>query len=155
MTGCQRSGTRIASKIIAHDTGYYRFDENSFGVHSLKLFEKQLRNETGVWHCPSLAYRIHRYSNEDTTIVWMLRNPEDVLRSQKRIGWIGWKSKGEYVRYKVIQDKYNEEKMYEFKLWFWRSFQKELIHNPIELEYESLKGHPLWINENDRDYKTS
>lgn len=155
VTGTQRSGTRIASEVIAHETGYHRFDENSFGVHSLRAFEKQLQNKTGVWHCPSLAYKIHRYSDTDTAIVWMLRNPKDVLKSQKRIDWIGWKSKGEYARYNVVQDKHNRENIYEFKLWFWRSFQKELIHNPIELEYESLKGHTLWINENDRDYKTA
>ena len=156
VTGCQRSGTRIASEVIAYETGYYRFDENSFGVHSLEIFEKQLKgHKTGVWHCPALAYTIHKYSAPDTAIVWMLRNIEDVLASQKRIDWIGWKSRGEYERYGIQQTPYNREHMYEFKLWCWETFQKDMCHNPIELEYESLKGHPLWLNENDRHYKTA
>ena len=155
MTGTQRSGTKIGAEVIAYETGYPFFHENSFGVHSIKLFEKTLRNETGVWHCPAMSYRIHRYSTPDTAIVWMLRNPEDVLKSQKRINWIGWKSRGEFGRYGIKQDKDNREHIYEMKLWLWRWFQKELIHNPIELEYESLRGHPLWIDENDRNYTTS
>ena len=39
VTGCQRSGTKIASEIIAYETGYKFFWENGFGVDSLELYE--------------------------------------------------------------------------------------------------------------------
>jgi len=34
---------------------------------------------------------------------------------------------------------------------FWEKYQKKNIKNAFEIEYNSLKKHPLWINKKERE----
>jgi diaminopimelate decarboxylase len=160
VTGPQRSGTRIASKMIAHDTNLRFVREEEFSVHSVSLFELIVTREfTIVVQCPGMSHIIHKYSASDTMIVMMMRNVEDIVASEERIGWdhgyfrellkLGISNSAAELRRARREGVRPSELKYEN----WET-QKEVIQHYIEVDYESLSEHELWIPKEDRsDFK--
>jgi hypothetical protein len=145
VTGPQRSGTRICAKMIAHDTGYDFIDETQINMDGFYNFSTLLEtNKKYVLQCPTLCRYIHFFAQEDNAIVLMRRNIKDIVKSQKRIKWS--KEWLELIRY----DR-NEGIISEIKYDFWEKNQKERIKNLFEIEYGSLKTHPLWIAKKERE----
>ena len=137
VTGPQRSGTRIAAKAIALDTGYTYIDEKEFKVSNLNQLREILKKDKIVIQCPGVSAWIQKFSSEDTLIIFMKRDTEDILASQKRINW---QQKTEVSKYNrsggiICLIKYDE----------WERQQRPIIKHWLELEYESLAKHPLWI----------
>jgi len=137
VTGPQRSGTRIAAKIIALDTDYAYIDEEEFKVSNLDQLKEILKRKKIVVQCPGVSAWIQKFSADDTLIVFMKRDAEDILASQKRINW---QQKTEVSKYNksggiISLIKYNE----------WEGRQRPIIKHWLELEYESLVKHSLWI----------
>jgi len=153
VTGPQRSGTRICAKMIAKDTGYAYIDELQIHIDSLYALMSLLENGGGmVVQCPSLSRYIHLIGrNKDTAVVWMVRDLEDILASERRIGWAG--EEIERMRY----DRANGNLVSaQIKTDFWLRVQKQLIPNAFEIEYEDLKAHRLWIDKEDRlDFRSN
>jgi hypothetical protein len=155
VTGPQRSGSRIAAEIIAYDTGYRYVDEDSFKIHEVNLFEEILRQSNVVIQCPGLCYAIHNYATDDTLIVLVIRPLEDILASEQRIGWKHGPYH-EYERYGISRPKAkwyrgrNLKPIAEVKYHFWEKHQRQLVKHYLELEYESLSDHPLWIPQGQR-----
>jgi hypothetical protein len=150
VTGPQRSGTRIAAKMIAYDTGYEFVDEEHFGVHSETLFRGMVAGRSEVIiQCPGLSHAIHRYSYDDTLIIMMIRDVEDIVKSEKRIKW----ARGYWDELLKLGIDYNDLRRArregvrpsELKYELWETKQRDMVENYLELEYESLKDHPLWI----------
>lgn len=139
VTGPQRSGTRICAKMIAHDTGHRYVDESEVGIDSLYRLRTLLQsNHRFVVQCPALCRHVHVFSDDDTAIVLMRRDVEDIIASQKRIGW-SWE-KVELARY----DR-SDGAIAEVKYRFWEEGQRRQIRHAFEIEYESLARHPLWV----------
>lgn len=150
VTGPQRSGTRIGAKIIAHDTGHAYIDENEFDVRKVELFREVVKGNNIVVQCPGMCRTIEQYSAQDVLIVLMRRAIKDIIASEKRVGW----QTGPYSEYELYGIRRQVAKWYrgrdlkpisELKYRYWDEYQKAKIMNYIELEYESLSGHPLWI----------
>jgi hypothetical protein len=161
VTGPQRSGTRIAAKMIANDTGRDYVDENNYRVASEKYFAKWVKKGNCVIHCPAMMRYIHKYSADDTLIVVMIREPEDIIASQKRVDWhngildelykygVAWKDLRFYAAWErppICILKYN----------WWAFDQKYKVKNYLELWYEDLAEHPMWIpKELRKDFTTT
>lgn len=145
VTGPQRSGTTIASKILAYDLGYKQFREEDIRNHSLRLLYGILRKKIkAVIQAPGLASVCHFLDSPGLGVVFMRRNPKDILSSQERIMWrfndvnlnYYFCDKGEIarVRYKA-----------------WENHQKKVMKAKwIELSYSAMEGHPLWVRSEDR-----
>ena len=144
VTGPQRSGTRICAKMIAQDTGHHYVDEEHFGFLRKGCFRMMLEscNEIVV-QCPALSRWIHEFSGDDTIIVFMKRNPEDVIASQERIGW-------GYEERELEQYGCKKGRQARVKYDFWKKKQKPVIKHFLEVEYESLSKHPLWVPKENR-----
>jgi len=144
VTGPHRAGTRIATQMIAYDTGHRYIDEGEVKMDSLYtlrlMFESQRRF---VVQCPSLCRYAHYFSAEDAAIVLMRRPVADVVASQNRIHW-GWESL-ELMRYNQA-----EGPIAEVKYRYWDEYQKERILHPFEVDYDTLKAHPLWLAKDHR-----
>ena len=139
VTGPHRSGTRICAQMIAYDTGHEYIDEQDFGVDSLGRLRSHLRTRRRcVAQCPALCRHVHMFSTDDTAIVLMRRNVEDIVASQARIGWV-WEQL-DLARY----DR-SDGIIAEIKYRFWEEYQRARIKHAFEIEYESLAGHPLWV----------
>lgn len=138
VTGPQRSGTRICGKMIACDTGFKYFDEVLFSVNHLHTFKQLLSKHTkSVFQCPGLSHIIEKFSTERTAIIFMIRPIASIILSQQRIKWV---SSAEVKNYDV-----SIHPICEAKYIKWYSVQRSRCHHYFEIDYISLKDHPLWI----------
>lgn len=140
VTGPHRAGTRICTQMIAHDTGHEYVDEAALESDSLSLLADKFKTQARfVAQCPGLCRFVHLFGRHpQTAIIMMRRGIDDIIASQKRIGWSNeWLELGKYgvTNGPIAVVKYE----------FWDAQQKQLIDNPIEIEYESLSDHPFWL----------
>jgi hypothetical protein len=144
VTGPQRSGTRICARMCAADTGHHYVDENDIYVDSLNALCKWLKQDDKiVVQCPALMRYVHHLADLDVLVVVVRRKLEDILASQERIEWqSAWP---ELIRYGEPE---GEPASWKYLYWEWK--QSHWIDNYIEVEYESLRDHPLWINKEHR-----
>ena len=98
VTGPQRSGTRIAAKMIADVTGRLYVDETQFDAHDMEKFRalRAPQYPAIVVQCPtmlrwiaSLAHAIQ--GQKPNLVVMMMRDLPDIYASEARIGW-QWES---------------------------------------------------------------
>lgn len=150
VTGPQRSGTTIAGKMIAHDTGHEYIDEYDYQTIQEKLFLKVLADKQNiVVQCPAMSHIIHKVADENTLVVMMIRNSDDIYASEVRMKWFI----GPYVelarlgmdRHTAKRFRMRGGRVSDLKYERWEKKQKKLIPHYLELEYESLSSHPLWI----------
>lgn len=145
VTGPQRSGTTIASRMVAADTGHRCVDETEYRGGREKRLERLLADpEPMVIQCPNFCHDIERFAGPGRLVVLMRRDVEDIVRSQRRIGWDkAWKNKLRY-RYKVAPWTLLRP-VAEIRYRHWARHQRSRIPCWVELEYESLRQHPLWV----------
>jgi len=145
VTGPQRSGTRIAAKMIAHTLGHEYVDEGRIHADSIyTLYHDILQTDRRVVvQCPALCYAVPQLVSRFDGVcgVFMLRKLTDIAKSEKRVGWdYGWLEKIHYGNtWGPIAD-------IKERAWF-TGFLKS---NLFSLEYESLRFHPLWVPEGKR-----
>lgn len=153
VTGPQRSGTRICAKMIAADTGYEYFDESVISVKDVAKLQDLLKYEKNfVIQAPGISFCVEDFAADDTLIVFMMRDIPSILASQKTCGW-GCNDR-ELKKYGLAPGRNACEVKYDF----WND-QKELILWWREVQYDSLKDHPLYLAEEKRKgftaYQTS
>jgi len=137
VTGPQRSGTTIAALILAQELGYPCYLEEHYGIHDLKRFFGIYSATKFVVQAPALS----AYANLiPGSVVFMMRPINEIVRSQRRIGW----GEENIEKAKYFSD--NLLPIAAFKYKMWDQYQKHLP-NRFELEYHSLEGHPLWVDE--------
>lgn len=142
VTGPQRSGTRICSKIIVDSTGHNYIDEDDYKVSNRKMLKEILDNkENIVVQGPAISAWIEEIATEEMLVVFMRRKISDIVASQNRINW---GEKGEKNKY---ESKFGEQKgkVSEIKYRIWEEKQRGKIENWKEIQYSSLKNHKLWI----------
>ena len=138
VTGPQRSGTRICTKMIALDTEYRYIDEKEINIDDIS----KIPDINGiVVHCPALLHKCVQLADEDSLIVVMIRDVDDIIASQKRIGW--------GCEELELENYHEKGRVSEVKFRYW-NIEKLLIPNYLEVEYESLKGHEMWVDKPDR-----
>jgi hypothetical protein len=155
VSGPQRSGTRIASQMIAADTGYAYFDELAIGFSDQKKVKELLAFQSRfVLHCPSLSPALASLSDYLTAIVFMMRPVDEIIRSQNRIGW----PDEPHQRMLCNVPASDTRPIAEIKQSIWK-VQRQIIHHPYEIRYADLRAHPMWLNEEQRkgfaDFQTS
>ena len=137
VTGPQRSGTHIAAKMIALDTLHEYVDETAFDVHNEKRFLEIVRTRKQVVvQAPGMAHMAEKLP-DDVLVVFMWRSLTDIHASEKRIGWTA--EHRELPHYDGYGGPAAERK---YKHW---EKQKADIMYWMELEYEDLSAHPLWV----------
>jgi len=160
VSGPQRSGTRICSVMIAADFGLERIDE----IQVPQLFEpgQELEHVTAlveerdgfVLHCPTFSRWLHEVSG--VAVVLTQRAIADIIKSERRINWRKGRQEIEYARYGYWRWRKTKglertfKPISQIKYEFWESTQKKAIENYLEIEYESLSKHSLWVPPQDR-----
>jgi len=149
VTGPQRSGTTIAARIIAADLGYEEVLEETFDYDDLYKFSKILSSKQSfVVQAPCLSSIAHFLNRgEDVAIVFLIRDNEDIRKSVLRVGWDTY-ARSEYSKY----FRFNQVvPIWELKKDIWFRYQKEALSGRgFELDYESMKGHKMWVESGDR-----
>lgn len=154
VTGCQRSGTRIAAKMIAKDTQNLYLDETVFNTyHFGKAIEIYNGYEKFVMQCPALSAYVHLWPDfvdiSDLLIVWMSRKVKDILASMRRINWEKM-AQNEVYSYEHVFGKLEiKTSIPQMKNIFWNEIQQPRLEERnvkfINLWYDSLDGNPMWI----------
>ena len=158
VTGPQRSGTTIAAKMIAHDTGHHLHLEEDIHVDSLNFLCRRLRISQGqskpiVVQCPAMSMYANHFGVHDDrlAVVMMIRPLAEIAASIERIQW-DWEEP-EYIR---LQTYGGPPSSAELKYGLWEAYQREcLADQAFEVGYKSLADHPLWIPAEQRKDFTS
>jgi len=151
VTGPQRSGTTICAKMIAGDLGYGHIDEVVFGAYDFNFVFKTITGKDKVvLQCPCHCVDIHKLGDRsDVAVVVMLRDRASIVASQDRIGWTVAYEPAELARY-GINKATPGLRISDVKYANWYGWQKAKVCNPFELEYSTLRDHPLWLDKEKR-----
>lgn len=146
VTGPQRSGTRIATKILAHDLGrrFVGEEEYQVGQHDgllMRYFDLTRSGEPMVIHAPALSASAHHMPG---AVVFMRRSIRDIVRSQERIQWA-------YEEWELWRYFTDTGPIAFVKYRAWHQFQRPILEGrAFDLEYVSLAEHPLWVTPDKR-----
>lgn len=146
VSGPQRSGTRFATKCIAHDTIKKYIDEKDINFHDFRLLEYYLNKGNAVIQCPGLCHMLHYITDVNTLVVVMIRDVDDIVASQNRIGWPAEARYQELYKYG-----HSEGIISRIKYDFWNAYQKPILRDRGRtIDYDFLKQHPLYIDKEER-----
>lgn len=152
VTGPQRSGTTIGARVLAQETGLEYIDEDDFGVHDCKLFEAILRQPGIVVQCPAMSRWIHHYATEQRCVVFMHRLAHEINASADRVGW---NYAPELDKYKSIMLNgatmpmlnITRHNLATVTYMYWQSVQKPACPHSFDLHFDTLRGHPLFVQD--------
>lgn len=142
VTGPHRAGTRIASKIIAHELDYDWVSEEDIDIDDLSLFYENLKFDKTVIQAPGISSFCHVIPN--VLIIYMLRDVDEIIESQERIDW-------QYEQYELSKYFLEEGIISLVKYESWE-YQKRFCKNYFELEYKDLSGHEFFIDRESRKH---
>jgi|TARA_R100001530_G_scaffold1844_1_gene3137 hypothetical protein len=148
VTGCQRSGTALVTRALAHDLklevlGDRDFTPNITGIEKLYTLIENGITDIAIQMPTALNCFVDlHHSIPNAHFVGVIRATEDIIESMKRIKW----QYDEYYHY--IDFYYDHIKMMKGN-W-------ELLKNILpescwtEVKYESFSKHPLYVKKDQR-----
>ena len=149
VSGPQRSGTKIAAKMLSDVLGHTCLLEDEFQFHDLLAFAKLTERKNVVIQAPTMSAVCHLLSHArsfDAAVVFMKRDVKDIENSQKRIAW----DEEDFEKRQYFYS--GGEPISKIKYNAWEIYQKPTLGNrAFELEYESMRVHPFWIEKEFRD----
>jgi hypothetical protein len=146
VTGPQRSGTRIAARMIAEDTGYLFVDERAFGFSDEQSWREILKAKQIVVHAPGMLKDVVDNPPSEVFIVLMRRDLAKIHESERRVGWDRDRTGGPAKQLSKFGLTSGDPAQVKYD--YWESHEKTVPF--LELEYESLREHPLFIPDDQR-----
>jgi len=146
VSGPQRSGTTIASRIIALENDMEYVDESAYGTKNKEAWGALvIEGDNLVIQSPAMARYLHQFGDclHDVAFVWMIRPLHEIIASQNRIGWSDSDERKKY-------DQIDNTPIALVKTLFWRIHQCPMISYSLELGYHDLTNHRLWVPDDDR-----
>jgi len=156
VTGPQRSGTVICSRMIEHDLdGYTHLDEGLWQVwDGEKARDLADERQPCILQGPGILKDALRFSDPNCCVVLMKRDVEDIIASQSRIGWNIWAEREIQYYVNLLPDSHI---LTEAAVWvatakydYWETYVRDYLSYWKEVEYESLSEHPLWVPKDKR-----
>lgn len=158
--GPQRSGTRIASKILAEELKSTWIPEDEIDVDDIVLAGRWMDVPGARWvmQAPGLTHQVVLIRNlglvpnkKPPAFVFMHRRMKDILRSERRIEWREHGHHEEEVAkylqipaFRKIAERYDD--IAAVKLVCWQKIQRPALGElAFDLEYTALAEHRLWI----------
>jgi hypothetical protein len=144
VTGPQRSGTTIATRMLAAELGMEAVLEEAFDTQNLVRFVQVLTERPGrVIQAPALSSIVHLLRKNDVAVVFMRRPLDAIQRSEERINWRPGNDGMERAKYFAGD---SSEPISEIKARAWERYQKRTLRDAaFELDYDTLASSPLWV----------
>lgn len=146
VTGPQRSGTTFVARVIAHDTGRLYVDEDAFDIHGMAAWRRLVESSSdAVIQCPSMMHLVRTVPSDCLVVV--VRRPLDAIgASERRICWDG--ERLEVGRFSGVEVDVTagESRAAAVKYAWWADHRSDVPHW-VEVDYESLSDHPLWVED--------
>ena len=169
VTGPQRSGTRIAAKIIADIIRWSWFNEQEITYRGQGHDERYFywvndpERQSTVLQCPKISHACH-LTPKSTLVVFMLRDVQEILESdahrmksfqrhQKTTGKVFSVSsvftdkRKQYSKLFYDSKELSLEETPQAVYDVWNNIQKKEDFNWYELDYTLLEQHELWIHQ--------
>lgn len=141
VTGPQRSGTRYAAQMIAADTAHEFVDEVDFLIKDGDLFREILQRDGIVVQAPHFLKDMVDDPPPGVFVVLMRRDLDQIHASALRIGWAELGG----IRTELGKFGLTEGDPAAVKYSYWDAHEKSVPYE--ELEYESLRAHPMFVPE--------
>lgn len=144
VSGVPRSGTRICANMIAYDTGYTLSEEQIFHKDSLEWVRfciktgKTVVQWPGVFNFSPSTIKIALDCVSNVVLVLIKRKPEDIIESRRRIKFSLDKMN---IMLSEINHAYGK----------WENCFRNKWPNYVEVDYDSLSKHPLFIKKENRN----
>ncbi len=157
VTGTHRSGTTFAASAIHHDLrdthGLVREELVWHEALSTKYFDMWVRELDAklVIQAPFLADICHQYP--ECMVVFMHRRLEEIDRSQREHMFtpdgrpVDWWRMNRQEMAKYNSDEHISSNVIKYENWL---EQRERLPHYLELRYDDLKAHPLWVDRRTR-----
>jgi hypothetical protein len=144
VTGPQRSGTTIATEIIAAELGVEAIREETFREDNLLRFASCVAApRRAIIQAPALSSIVHLIKQRDIAVVFMFRDIEAIIRSEGRICWTSKYECYEKAKYLRSSD---QRPIAEIKYAMWKETQCAMLgRRAFTLAYDSLQSHKLWV----------
>ena len=146
VSGPPRSGTKICARMIAHDTGHTYVDEAEVDYTPASRAPNRLpqfiecvreRGQKVVIQCPGWFEELYTLSGPDTLMIVMHRDIDDIIRSERGIGW-------------ATGEKHRKRLEYQYRMW--PDAWKPLCENALDIIYGNLAAHSMWIPPEERGH---
>lgn len=152
VSGPHRSGTTICGEMIAADLGYSSIREEGFGWSKEDQFRKLLERRGVVLQAPFFAHLLHAiptWTNKNLCVVMMLRSLEDIRLSQSKMLTDTGEPTGDGIREYRLRQYHGgtPDPGIVYENW---ADQKGRIPNWVEVSYDRLAAHPLWVSDRSR-----
>ena len=145
VTGSQRSGTTICSKMISHTFKLPLYDEVTFKAHNKVMFKNLLNKESFVIQAPGMFKECMSIKDDDVLVVVMKRDINDIIFSDMRIGWSSsGENKVELAKFGLKNLNLHSSVV---KMDYFKTHKPK---NYLIINYEDLKEHPLWVDKFNR-----
>jgi hypothetical protein len=139
VTGPQRSGTRIASQMIAWDTGHEFVDEMDFFITDTARFRQVLARDGVVVQAPHMLKDMVDDPPPGVFVVLMRRDLAQIHASAERINWAELGGNRTELHKFGLSDGDSAAVKYAY----WDAHQKAVPY--LELKYEWLRAHPMFV----------
>ena len=139
VTGPQRSGTRIASQMIAADTGHEFVDEVDFLITDTARFRQALQRDGVVVQAPHMLKDVVDDPPPGVFVVLMRRDLSQIHASAERINWAELGGN----RTELQKLGLTEGDSAALKYAYWDAHNKYVPY--LELKYECLRAHPMFV----------
>lgn len=140
VTGPQRSGTTIASQILASDLDRQAVDESEFTMGA-DYTNCVIQLPQALDHFILLQ---HVYPG--VQFLFVRRDPLDIIQSMKRIQWC----KDDVHDWDVFLERYVVS-----RLLLWNHIKQQAPDACSEIDYEALSDHPFFVDKDKRQKFTS
>ena len=152
VSGPQRSGTTYAAFTLSQDLEYKHIDEQEFGTHTTEGFLNVLSQENIVVQCPAVSHVLDQIQSQNTIILWMDRDNEDIAKSEDRIDWHPHWFNVEKNKYRTIYgdevDKFERNSL--MKKHYWNIQKQNLKTDYLDIPYSILKETKGFISKTQR-----
>lgn len=173
VTGPQRSGTQIASKIIADILGWEFFAESELDNDRGPAYRDRYwewvndsNTEQTVLQCPQMSHLCHR-TPKDTLVVFMIRDIDDILASDEHRIKNFQRRNARAGKMEPSQSVFTDKRREYSRMFFdrapisieetpkavydvWHVIQKRHDFSWAEMSYRSLAEHHLYLPHNIR-----
>lgn len=139
VSGPQRSGTTIATQMLAAELHFRPILEEAIGHTNIVKLASLFRNDHGiVLQAPALSSVVHLLG---ATVVFMRRPVAEIVASQQRISWHNEADEKQHYFYD------GPDNIATVKYRAWERFQRPWLGTKaFDLDYHSLSQHPLWVD---------
>ena len=156
VSGVQRSGTHIMTKILAKELGWSYVYNSDYNTNITGDWAKMvLHSKSIVLHCPQMTHLLHLVP-DDVAVVYMYRPLDEIEVSFDRVnpGEVACSITSQMLFYSQMPGVFGQQKGEKWTLvrnTYWEGYQRFILRGRgFSFYYHDLEEHPLFVGKPER-----